>query len=138
MDELLMEYSDRIGEEIESFLLQESLNFPDGYSEEDKVYFEYMALHSFYHSKNINESYYNADQNFVIQQTLEDILRCITTNEFVIAEYYIVSLQLLMSIQIRFNKVLVNMIQNNSRLEDFVDKAKYLGKGESYGNRKGI
>lgn len=132
MDDLLKPYYDLIRDNPQSFLAQEEHNFPAGYSEIEKTFSEFMSTHAYYHSKIVNEAYYDANQSDVIQTSLATIHALIESNETLIAQYYIVSLQLLMGMQVRLNKVIVNMIAYKNQISEFVDKEKYFGKGTQF------
>ena len=42
-----------------------------------------------------------------------------------------------MGLEVRFSRIVYNMIQNSILVSDFVDKEKYLGNSNPYTNRKG-
>ena len=137
MEDLLLRFQSRILNDLNGFLSQESKNFPNNYKEEDKVKSEFMGLHSYYHDKNSNEGFFDSNQDFVIQETLSEIQELISQKDYETAEYYIVSLQLLMGLEVKFNKVIYNMIHYSILVSDFVDKEKYFGINNPYTNRKG-
>lgn len=137
MEDLLLRFQNEIVNNPQVFLANESKKFPSNYSEADKVKSEFMSLHSYYHDKNSNEGYFDSNQDFVIQEALEEIHELIDQKDYNTASYYIVSLQLLMGLEVRFNRIIYNMIQNSILVSDFVDKEKYLGISNPYTNRKG-
>lgn len=137
MEDLLLRFQNEIVNNHQAFLANESKKFPSNYSEADKVKSEFMSLHSYYHDKNSNEGYFDSNQDFVIQEALEEIHELIDQKDYNTASYYIVSLQLLMGLEVRFNRIIYNMIQNSILVSDFVDKEKYLGISNPYTNRKG-
>ena len=137
MEDLLLRFQNEIVNNPQAFLASEAKKFPSNYSEEDKVKSEFMSLHSYYHDKNSNEGYFDSNQDFVIQEALGEIQELIGQKDYNTAAYYIVSLQLLMGIEVRFSRIVYNMIQNSILVSDFVDKEKYLGNSNPYTNRKG-
>ena len=132
MEDLLLRFKSEIINNPQAFLASESKKFPSNYSEEDKVKSEYMSLQSYYHDKNSNEGYFDSNQDFVIQETLGEIHELIDQKDYNTASYYIVSLQLLMGLEVRFNRIIYYMIQNSILVSDFVDKEKYLGISNPY------
>ena len=138
IDDLLLKYASVALANSEKFISLEYNNFPQNYTEEDKVKSEFIKIHSYYHDKNINESYFDSNQDYVIQEALEEIKNLIYQKEYEIAEYYIVSLQLIIGMEIKFNKIIYNMIQNSMMISDFVDKEKYYGIAKPYTDSKGI
>ena len=137
MEDLLLRFQNEIENNPQAFLASESKKFPSNYSEEDKVKSEFMSLHSYYHDKNSNEGYFDSNQDFVIQEALGEIQELIGQKDYNTAAYYIVALQLLMGLEVRFSRIIYNMIQNSILVSDFVDKEKFLGNSNPYTNRKG-
>ena len=127
MDDLLVHFAQIIKNDSKAFLNNEKGNFPVGYGEKEKTESEYIRIQAYYHDKNVNESFYNSNQDVIIQDTLSSIQELIEQKEYIIAQYYIVSLELLMGIEIKLNKIIVNMIINNNQISEFVDKEKYFG-----------
>ena len=128
MDDLLVHFAQIIKNDSKAFLNNEKGNFPVGYGEKEKTESEYIRIQAYYHDKNVNESFYNSEQDVIIQDTLSSIQELIEQKEYIIAQYYIVSLELLMGIEIKLNKIIVNMIINNNQISEFADKEKYFGK----------
>lgn len=137
MDELLLRFQNKVINNLNSFLSEESENFPSNYQEVDKVKSEFIGLHSYYHDKNSNEGFFDSNQDYVIQQALNEIQELIAQKDYDMSEYYIVSLQLLMGLEVKFNKVIYNMIKHSISVSNFVDKEKYFGINNPYTNRKG-
>ena len=137
MEDLLLRFKNVIENNLQAFLASESKKFPSNFSEEDKVKFEFLGLHSYYYDKNSNEGYFDSNQDFVIQEALEEIQELIDQKDYNTAAYYIVSLQLLMGIEVRFSKIVYIMFQNSILVSDFVDKEKYIGISNPYTNGKG-
>ena len=127
MDELLRRYEKEVLDNPQEFLSRESKKFPSNYTEEDKVKSEYIGLQSYYFDKNSNESFFDPNQDYVIQQTLSEIKELIDQEDYDTASYFIVSLQILLDLDVRMNRVVYNMIQNSISISDFVDTGKYLG-----------
>lgn len=136
MDELLIRFQNEVLNNSQEFLSRENKKFPPNYSEEDKVKLEFISIHAYYNDKNSNEGYFDSNQDFVIQQTLDEIQTLIIQKEYDTAQYYIVSLQLLMGLEVRLNRIVYNMIKNGILVSDFVDKEKYLGVIDPNTNRK--
>ncbi len=136
MDELLLKYEKDVLNNPQEFISRELKKFPSNYSDKDKVKSEFMSIHSFYHDKNSNESFFDSNQNFVIQQALDEIQDLITQKDFDTAKYYIVSLQLLMGMEVKFSHIIYNMINYSILVSDFVDKEKYLGMDNINPNRR--
>ena len=132
MDELLLRFQNMVLNNPDSFLSQESKNFPDNYKEEDKVKSEFIGLHSYYHDKNSNEAFFNSNQGVVIQKVLDEIKELILQKDYETAKYYIVSLQLLLGLEIKFNKIIYIMIQNSISVSDFIDEEQYFDKENPY------
>ena len=132
MDELLLRFQNMVLNNPDSFLSQESKNFPDNYKEEDKVKSEFIGLHSYYHDKNSNEAFFNSNQGVVIQKVLDEIKELILQKDYETAKYYIVSLQLLLGLEIKFNKIIYIMIQNSISVSDFIDEEQYFDKEDPY------
>ena len=132
MDELLLRFQNMVLNNPDSFLSQESKNFPDNYKEEDKVKSEFIELHSYYHDKNSNEAFFNSNQSVVIQKALDEIKELILQKDYETAKYYIVSLQLLLGLEIKFNKIIYIMIQNSISVSDFIDEEQYFDKENPY------
>ncbi len=132
MDELLLRFQNMVLNNPDSFLSQESKNFPDNYKEEDKVKSEFIGLHSYYHDKNSNEAFFNSNQSVVIQKALDEIKELILQKDYETAKYYIVSLQLLLGLEIKFNKIIYIMIQNSISVSDFIDEEQYFDKENPY------
>ena len=139
MDDLLIRFAQIIKNDSTNFLNSEIGNFPSYYGDKEKAESELIRIHAYYHDKNSNESYYDSNQDAVIQETLDSIQELIELEEYVVAQYYIVSLELLMGIEIKLNRIIVNMIINNNQISEFVDKEKYLGKSNpntNYNDRR--
>lgn len=132
MDELLLRFQNMVLNNPDSFLSQESKNFSDNYKEEDKVKSEFIGLHSYYHDKNSNEAFFNSNQSVVIQKALDEIKELILQKDYETAKYYIVSLQLLLGLEIKFNKIIYIMIQNSISVSDFIDEEQYFDKENPY------
>ncbi len=132
MDELLLRFQNMVLNNPDSFLSQESKNFPDNYKEEDKVKSEFIGLHSYYHDKNSNEAFFNSNQSVVIQKALDEIKELILQKDYETAKYYIVSLQLLLGLEIKFNKIIYIMIQSSISVSDFIDEEQYFDKEDPY------
>lgn len=126
-------YSNLIKQNPEKFLGLERKNFPEEYSDADKVYSEYVRMQAFYHDKIINETYYDSNQMSVIESTLSNIEQEIAEKNFNSAKYYIVILQTLMDMEIKFNTNMYNIIKENIPLEIFVNVDKFFLK-KTYSN----
>ena len=70
-------------------------------------------------------------------KAIDEIQELIIQKDYETAKYYIVSLQLLMGLEVKFNKVIYNMMQHSILVSDFVDKDKYFGINNPYANKKG-
>ena len=134
MDSFLLRYKKEVLNNPEEFINREHNKFPLGYTDEDKVKSEYIKIHTFYFDKSSNEAYFDSNQTYVIFETFNEIDDLIEQEEYEIAKYYIVSLELLIGIEVKFYKVLYEMIQNKMSISDFVDKERYLGTDDPYTN----
>ena len=138
MDDLLIRFAQLVKNKSKEFLKKEKNNFPPNYGDKEKTESEYIRIQAYYHDKNSNESFYDSNQDLVIQDTLNSIQELIDQQEYILAQYYIVALELLMGMEIKLNKIIGYMIMNNNQLSEFVDKEKYFGKNnpDDYKRRK--
>lgn len=138
MDELLVRFAQLIKNNSREFLRNEKNNFPANYGEKEKAESEYIRIQAYYYDKNSNEAFYDSNQDFVIQDTFNSIQELIEQQEYILAQYYIVSLELLMGMEIKLNKIIGYMIMNNNQISEFVDKAKFFGRNNpnDYKRRK--
>lgn len=138
MDDLLIRFAQLLKNRSKEFLKKERNNFPSNYGDKEKVESEYIRIQAYYHDKNSNEAFYDSNQDAVIQDTLNSIQELIDQQEYILAQYYIVALELLMGMEIKLNKIIGYMIMNNNQLSEFADKEKYFGKNNpgDYKRRK--
>ena len=68
----------------------------------DQIRSEYIRIQAFYHDKLINEVYYNLNQLYVINITLDIIREKIKVQDYENAKNYMIALQVLLGIEIKF------------------------------------
>ena len=100
---------------------EDSNYFPADMEEKDKVTSEYLSLLAYYHDKLINEAYYDSNQLKVIVYSLYKIKKLIDKNQILEAALTIVSLQRLLKVNVKLEKVYLYMIAYNKSYEDYVD-----------------
>lgn len=128
MDGLLRKYKQLIDTYSREYILDETRRFPKHYRFEDKVKSEYMSIHGYVNDKNSNEAFFDSNQSSVIEDTLEEIRELIALEDYETAAYVIVSLQIVMGLEVKLTTIVYSMVQNKCKLEDYVEKDKYLGR----------
>lgn len=118
-------YRQQLEENQELFIKDENKYFKEGITEEEKVKEEYMLLLKYYIDSGTNEITYLSNQREVIESTLKKIKFAIARKEYTLSQYYIVSLQLVLDIEIRFRGILANMILLNLSIKSFVNVDEY-------------
>ena len=114
---------------------QNSGYFPIDMDEKSKVRSEYVSLLGFYHDKIINEAYYDSNQLGVIMYSLYKIKNFIDEDKIIEASLIIVSLQRLLKMDIKLEKVLLYMIAYDKSYEDYVDIYTFFGKKKEEENK---
>ena len=125
IDDLLIEYLPMLKYDRAGFLDCERRDFPQHFGDKEKIEAEFIRTQAFYHDKIINEAYYTSNQEQVIQDTLEVIQELIDKKEYITAEYYIVSLQLVIKMDVKLKKIIAGMILDNVQIRQFIDEEKY-------------
>lgn len=118
-------YRKQLEENLELFVKNEDKYFKVGITEEEKVKEEYMILLKYYIDSGTNEITYLSNQREVIESTLKKIKLAIDRKEYTLSQYYIVSLQLVLDIEIRLRRILAKMILFNLSIKSFVNVDEY-------------
>ena len=131
MDRLLIRYSKLIDLYSEEYIQEETRRFPEHYRFQDKVESEYISVHGYVNDKNSNEAFFDSNQLVVIEEALEELRYLIALEDYETAAYILVSLQIVMGLEVKLTSIVYSMVQNKCNLQDYVDKAKYLGRFDS-------
>ena len=131
MDRLLIKYKQLIDTYSREYIIDETRRFPEYYRFQDKVESEYISVHGYVNDKNSNEAFFDSNQSSVIEDTLEEIRELIALEDYETAAYILVSLQIVMGLEVKLTTIVYSMVQNKCNLQDYVDKAKYLGRFDS-------
>ncbi len=115
---------------------QDSGYYPIDMDEKSKVRSEYISLLGFYHDKIINEAYFDSNQLGVIMYSLYKIKNYIDEDNIIEAALTIVSLQRLLKMDIRLEKVLLYMVAYDKSYEDYVDIYTFFGKKKEQEDKK--
>lgn len=95
----------------------------------DQIRSEYIRMQAFYHDKLINEVYYNLNQLYVINNTLDIIREKIMIQDYENAKNYMIALQVLLGIEIKF--------EGRIFLEEYVDVEMYYGRQNPFSDDNG-
>ena len=130
-------YIDQMLEGKERFIMEEDLNFPQGYGVFERTYAEYASFVNYYNDSNRNEITYLSNDRKIIDKTLETIKQLIENQEYVLAQYHIVSLQLYFDIEVKLKTVLATMIVNDMNINSFLNIKNKIDTNE-YENYEGL
>ena len=124
MDDLLMPFYYEVNNNCKEFLEAEKDNFRVT-GEDNKTKSEYIRTAAFFKDKESNESFYTSEQSTIILDTLDIVEDLINQEEYDVAQYILVSLQLVMGMDIKLNRIIVCMIRNNMKLPQFIDASAF-------------
>ena len=116
---------------VENFVMQEKENFPSDYDIYQRTVSEYISFISFYNDSNRNVITHLSNERKINVQTLETIKELINQEEYILAQYHIVALQLYFDIEVKLKNVLATMILQDMNINSFLNIKKNIESKES-------